>query len=152
MAGQKFQYDESGGTFYYFILSFLALLLIPSTYYWWPRGVKIDTESETSTCQCTGCKKKKLIIQKNEPWKIFKNYFVKFLIFGGWAILLFLAYKVSKFDYEYSNFDPYEILGVPISSSEATIKKAYRRLSLILHPDKETGNEKAFMKLTKGLL
>lgn len=38
------------------------------------------------------------------------------------------------------------------SSSEATIKKAYRRLSLILHPDKETGNEKAFMKLTKGML
>lgn len=37
MAGQKFQYDESGGTFYYFILSFLALLLIPSTFYFWPK-------------------------------------------------------------------------------------------------------------------
>lgn len=33
MAGQKFQYDESGSTFVYFLLSFLALLLIPSTYY-----------------------------------------------------------------------------------------------------------------------
>lgn len=35
-------------------------------------------------------------------------------------------------------------------SSAASIKKAYRQLSLILHPDKETGNEKAFMRLTKA--
>ena len=33
MAGQKFQYDESGSTFVYFLLSFLALILVPSTYY-----------------------------------------------------------------------------------------------------------------------
>lgn len=39
MGGQKFQYDESGGTFFYFLISFLALLLIPGTYYYWPRSV-----------------------------------------------------------------------------------------------------------------
>ena len=33
MGGQKFQYDESGSTFVYFLLSFLALILIPCTYY-----------------------------------------------------------------------------------------------------------------------
>lgn len=37
-------------------------------------------------------------------------------------------------------------------SPETTIKRAYRRLSVILHPDKETGDEKAFMTLTKGSL
>lgn len=36
------------------------------------------------------------------------------MIVGGWVILLLLAYKVSQFDYEYANFDPYEILGVPM--------------------------------------
>lgn len=45
MAGQKFQYDESGSTFFYFILSFLALILIPATIYFWPKkkaeGIKI---------------------------------------------------------------------------------------------------------------
>lgn len=49
-----------------------------------------------------------------------------------------------------ANFDPYEILGVPSTASVAEVKKAYRKLSLIYHPDKETGDEKLFMKLTKG--
>lgn len=40
MGGQKFQYDESGGTFFYFILSFLALILIPATFYLWPKKKK----------------------------------------------------------------------------------------------------------------
>ena len=37
MAGMEFEYDEKGGTFYYFLLSFLALILIPATHYLWPR-------------------------------------------------------------------------------------------------------------------
>ena len=37
MAGMQFEYDEEGGTFYYFLLSFWSLVLIPATYYLWPR-------------------------------------------------------------------------------------------------------------------
>ncbi|XP_076177312.1 translocation protein Sec63 isoform X3 [Ptiloglossa arizonensis] len=151
MSGQKFQYDESGGTFFYFLLSFLALLLIPGTYYLWPRCPKqVDPDQEAKECQCDGCKKKKIILQLNEPWKETKALFTKFLIILGWVILIFLAYKVSQFDYEMANFDPFEILGVTPCSSQSDVKKAYRKLSLILHPDKETGNQKAFMKLTKA--
>lgn len=40
MGGQKFEYDESGSTFFYFLLSFLALILIPATFYYWPRRHK----------------------------------------------------------------------------------------------------------------
>ena len=40
MAGSKFQYDESGGTFFYFLLSFLALVVVPCTYYFWPKEQK----------------------------------------------------------------------------------------------------------------
>ncbi|XP_050458464.1 translocation protein SEC63 homolog [Cataglyphis hispanica] len=150
MSGQKFQYDESGGTFFYFLLSFLALLLVPGTYYLWPRCPKQDPDQLAKECQCDGCKKKKLILQANKPWKETKALFTKLMIILGWAILILLAYKVSQFDYEMANFDPYEILNVPAGSSQSEIRKAYRKLSLILHPDKETGNEKAFMKLTKA--
>lgn len=36
MAGQKFEYDESGSTFLYFLISFLGLVLVPCTFYFWP--------------------------------------------------------------------------------------------------------------------
>ena len=61
-----------------------------------------------------------------------------------------MAYKTTQYDYEYANFDPYEILKVEIGSSQSVIKKAYHKLSLIHHPDKETGDEKSFMRLTKA--
>jgi len=75
---------------------------------------------------------------------------VKLSIIFGWLLLIFLTYKVSQFDYEMSNFDPYEILGIPLGSSKSDVKGAYKKLSLVLHPDKETGDEKAFIKLTKA--
>jgi len=51
------------------------------------------------------------------------NYFFsKLLIISGWVILILLAYKVSQFDYEYANFDPYEILGVPLVSNELAVR------------------------------
>lgn len=150
MGGQKFQYDENGGTFLYFVLSFLALILIPGTYYWWPSTADQKEVKEELQCNCDGCKKKKLILYTNDPWKNTKILIRKLTILGGWLLLFFLAYRVSLMDYEYANFDPYDILGVPLGASEASIKKAYRKQSLILHPDKETGDEKAFMKLTKA--
>lgn len=51
---------------------------------------------------------------------------------------------------DYVNFDPFEILGISPGASNAEIKKAYRRLSLIYHPDKDTGDEKKFMRITKA--
>uniref|UniRef100_A0A8W7P4U9 J domain-containing protein n=1 Tax=Anopheles coluzzii TaxID=1518534 RepID=A0A8W7P4U9_ANOCL len=150
MGGQKFQYDESGGTFFYFILSFLALILVPTTFYFWPRKKKEDPTTKHEHCQCAGCVRKRITMEHSDPYKGTKELLVKLSIVAGWALLAFLTYKVSQFDYEMSNFDPYEILGVPLGSSQKEIKKAYRTLSVILHPDKETGDEKAFMKLTKA--
>jgi translocation protein SEC63 len=150
MGGQKFQYDESGATFFYFILSFLALILIPSTFYFWPRKRKEDPDKHKDECHCEGCVYKRKIIEHSDPYKNVKSIIIKVTIICGWLLLAFLTYKVSQFDYEMSNFDPYEILGIPLGATQAEIKKSYRKLSLILHPDKETGDEKAFMKLTKA--
>ncbi|KAL0266447.1 UNVERIFIED_CONTAM: hypothetical protein PYX00_008980 [Menopon gallinae] len=150
MAGQKFQYDESGGTFFYFLLSFLALLLIPGTCYWWPRKQKEDPEVLVKQCNCPLCQRKRIILSMDQPWKKTKQYLIKFIIILGWIILALLAYRVSQLDYEMANFDPYEILGIPVGTPTSEVRKAYRRLSVIYHPDKETGDEKMFVKLTKA--
>lgn len=91
-----------------------------------------------------------MIIANADPYKNVKSLCVKLSIILGWVLLILLTYKVSQFDYEMSNFDPHEILGIPLGSTKSDVKKAYHKLSIVLHPDKETGDEKAFVKLTKA--
>lgn len=50
-----------------------------------------------------------------------------------WAGLL--AYTQSSMA-SMKPFDPFEILNVPRDASDRDIKKAYRKLSLVYHPDK----------------
>ena len=57
------------------------------------------------------------------------------------------------FDAELASFDPFKILGVNSSAEEKEIRKAYRKLSLEYHPDKNQGNkiaEEMFMKEAKA--
>ncbi|CAD7004635.1 translocation protein SEC63 homolog [Ceratitis capitata] len=150
MAGQKFQYDESGGTFYYFLLSFLALILVPTTLYYWPRKKKEDVNKLKEECQCPDCIKKKSILASAEPYRMLKSFLIKLCLVLGWALLVLLAYRVSQFDYEMASFDPFEILQLPPTASMEEIKKTYRELSRVLHPDKPTGDEKSFMMLRKA--
>lgn len=57
-------------------------------------------------------------------------------LLAGWLLVLFLAWYVSTTAGPLKTFDPFEILGVSDSASERDIKKAYRKLSLQYHPDK----------------
>jgi translocation protein SEC63 len=72
------------------------------------------------------------------------------LLIIGWLALFATAYKVAHLQHDYVNYDPFEILGIDPSSSSKDIKKAYHKLSLIYHPDKETGDEKKFLLISKA--
>jgi len=157
MGKTNFQYDESGTTFYYVLLTFLGLILFPSTYYFWPAEEKIDPEKKKKyqayakeTVYWEACIEKGERLEKKDPWKKARNRLVISFIFIGWVLFAMIIYQISQFDYEMANFDPYEILQVSLSADKKTIKSQYKKLSLIYHPDKPTGDEKLFMKLRKA--
>merc|ERR1719242_206253 len=96
------------------------------------------------------CLEKGERMEHKDPWKKTRQRIALFFIFIGWILFAIIVYQISQFDYEMANFDPYEILGVSLDADKKTIKSQYKKLSLIYHPDKPTGNEKLFMKLRKA--
>lgn len=157
MAKTNFQYDETGNTFYYFFLTFLGAVLIPSTYYFWPQEEKIDPEKRKKylahakeTVYWEACLEKGDRLEQKDPWKKIRGRIALLLILLGWVVFAMVVYQISQFDYEMANFDPYEILQVSVSADKKQIKSQYKKLSLVYHPDKATGDEKLFMKLRKA--
>jgi hypothetical protein len=65
-------------------------------------------------------------------------------------LFAYVAYQIAQNDVLVEVFNPYAILQLSEGSSEDSIKKAYRKLTLIYHPDKETGSEQKFMELTEA--
>ncbi|XP_063078917.1 translocation protein SEC63 homolog [Engraulis encrasicolus] len=148
MAGQQFQYDDSGNTFFYFLTSFVGLIVIPATYYLWPRDQNAEQLRLKSMRRVHGrCLWYRLRVMKSQQSIV--PTLKKVVLLLGWAVFLLLAYKVSSLEREYQEYNPYEILNLDPSATPAEIKKQYRVLSLKHHPDKG-GDEATFMKISKA--
>lgn len=148
MAGQQFQYDDSGNTFFYFLTSFVGLIVIPATYYLWPRDQNAEQIRLKNIRKVYGrCMWYRLRLLKPQPNII--PTVKKIVLLAGWALFLFLTYKVSKTDREYQEYNPYEVLNLDPGATVAEIKKQYRLLSLKYHPDKG-GDEVMFMRIAKA--
>ena len=50
----------------------------------------------------------------------------------------------------YKEYDPFSILELESTATMSEIKKQYRRLSKIFHPDKQGGDQDMFMKIAKA--
>lgn len=69
-----------------------------------------------------------------------------------WFLWYLTADQISKIK-PLKSFDPYQILGVEVGAEQAVIKRAYRKLSLIKHPDKNPDDPLAvseFIQITKA--
>merc|ERR1712062_878 len=122
--------------------------LIPSTYFLWPSSEIKDEETEKKKCQCPLCLRKRDKILKEKA--TIKPTVIKIFLAIGWVIFLLLAWKVSMIQLDFAEYDPFFELGIDRGASAAEIKKAYRKLSLVYHPDRETGDPKKFMRIAKA--
>uniref|UniRef100_A0A3P9P5D4 Translocation protein SEC63 homolog n=1 Tax=Poecilia reticulata TaxID=8081 RepID=A0A3P9P5D4_POERE len=148
MAGQQFQYDDSGNTFFYFLTSFVGLIVIPATYYLWPRDQNAEQLRLKSLRRVHGrCLWYRLRLMKSQQSII--PTLKKVALLFGWAVFLLLAYKVSKLDRDYQEYNPYEVLNLEPGATVQAIKKQYHLLSLKYHPDKG-GDDVMFMRIAKA--
>lgn len=73
-------------------------------------------------------------------------------LYQGLCFLAALYCSAILYDAVESAEDHYKILGVKRSASQKEIKKAFRKLALKYHPDKnkEKGAQDKFLKISKG--
>lgn len=79
-------------------------------------------------------------------------YFKVAFTLSLWIVWYLTAEQISKIE-PLKSFDPYQILGIEPTAELKTIKKAYRNLSLLKHPDKNPDDPLAvtqFIQITKA--
>lgn len=131
--------EENSSLFPIFILTIMALPLVPYTITKLFRAVTKKTKS--INCQCSVCarsgKYRKSIFRRISNFSTYSNLTLVLL----WVIMGFLVYYIKHISQESQPFEPFSILGLEPGASDSDIKKAYRRLSIQYHPDKNPDPE-----------
>ena len=150
--------DYDNSAFYYFALTLLCFYLIPGTWFaiselYCAFTGKTDPDVAPRTAlernKASKLKKDMTGTARIRKWPFVMNAICLILAFIAFAYLISLV----RNDGEVNRFDPYQILGIEMGTPAADIKRAYRKLSLQYHPDKNPGNKEAeeiFMKVAKA--
>ncbi|KAH8858082.1 Translocation protein SEC63 like [Schistosoma japonicum] len=150
MPGDRFEFDESGDTFLCFLTAFYTLVLIPLTYFCWPSLEFKDSYEQTKRkCMCQPCQLKRHHLKSSTPLKRLKKIIIKGAFAAGWGIFFLLVYKLTLIEPDSSGFDPFSVLGINKDASAKDIRSAYKKLSLLNHPDKG-GDPKLFIQISKA--
>lgn len=126
--------EETSSLFPLFILSILAIPLVPHTIF--KLCCAITKRTKTIYCQCSLCfrsgKYRKSIFKRISSFSTCSNLTLLVL----WGFVVILVYYIKHMNYEVQSFEPFSILGLEPGVSDSEIKKAYRKLSILYHPDK----------------
>ncbi|KAL4378423.1 hypothetical protein GQ457_02G023660 [Hibiscus cannabinus] len=131
--------EENSDLFPIFVLTIMALPLVPYTL------VKMlnvfSKKAMTIHCQCSVCsrsgKYRKSIFRQISNFSTCSNLTLVLL----WIVMGVLIYYIKHTSHEVKVFEPFSILGLEAGASDSDIKKAYRRLSIQYHPDKNPDPE-----------
>ncbi|XP_057959938.1 dnaJ protein ERDJ2-like [Malania oleifera] len=131
--------EENSALFPIFILTIMALPLVPYTILKLCRAA--SKKAKSIHCQCHVCsrsgKYRKSIFKRISNLSTCSNLTLVLL----WIIMAGLVYYIKHIDREVQVFEPFSILGLEAGASDSEIKKAYRRLSIQYHPDKNPDPE-----------
>ncbi|KAA8518609.1 hypothetical protein F0562_016083 [Nyssa sinensis] len=131
--------EENSALFPIFILTIMALPLVPYTIIKLCRAASKKTKS--IHCQCSVCfrsgKYRKSIFKRISNFSTYSNLTLVLL----WFVMAVLVYYIKHISREIEVFEPFSILGLESGASDSEIKKAYRRLSIQYHPDKNPDPE-----------
>ncbi|KDP22212.1 hypothetical protein JCGZ_26043 [Jatropha curcas] len=131
--------EENSALFPIFILTIMALPLVPYTIMKLCRAA--SKKSKSIHCRCSECsrsgKYRKSIFKRISNFSTCSNLTLILL----WIIMIFLVYYIKNMSREIQVFDPYAILELQPGAAESEIKKRYRRLSILYHPDKNPDPE-----------
>ncbi|KAJ0817572.1 putative DnaJ domain, Sec63 domain, Chaperone J-domain superfamily [Helianthus annuus] len=118
--------EENSGLFPIFILTMMALPLVPYTIMKLCRAA--TKKAKSINCQCAVCSR-----SGKYRKSIFKSNLTLVLL---WIVMGVLVYYIKSINRDIQVFEPFSILGLQPGATDSEIKKAYRRLSVQYHPDK----------------
>ncbi|CAN8067614.1 unnamed protein product [Agarophyton chilense] len=148
-------YDDAA--FQSFLLTLLALYCLPVLIF---RSVKLlrrlthvptpVQRARTQLCVCSLCQRNRSRLEPRRSRISLHDLF----LFACTLLLVYTAVNVYRANRHVEPpFDPFQILGVQHATPLRQIKRAYRRLSVLHHPDKNRNDPHAaerFIKITKA--
>eukprot|EP00917_Polyrhabdina_sp_WS-2016_P002704 GHVP01005810.1.p1 GENE.GHVP01005810.1~~GHVP01005810.1.p1 ORF type:complete len:548 (+),score=92.48 GHVP01005810.1:706-2349(+) len=150
ITAMEYEYDTNG-SFGYFSITILGVVAIALTITSWQMSQENNKESKD--CGCEKCLRN-LSILKSKQGATVQDWLKRSAIMC-WVLLGLIFAILLKRETIDASYNPYEILGISTLASEQTIKKHFRKLSILHHPDKvqedkKDGAQEKFLELQRA--